>query len=767
MNYVSSFELRTQHRRRALRTLVTLVGFACLGLVHSSKPALAQSVGLPAPRLLTTMPMGGRAGSEFEVVIGGDYLDGAEALIFSDPRISAVRKPADDSAAQTDQFLVKIDSACPPGIYEARAMTRLGLSSARAFSVGTLPERVRTEPNTTPATALELKVNSICNATVTARNVDHYAFEAVKGRRIIVDCAAKGIDSKLAPVVIIADAAGNDLLVERRGGVLDFKVPADGRYLIKIHELTFQGGPTYFYRLVLRELPVGAPIVRHPSTRPVNSFSWPPAGLPAEASAKEQEPNGSTAQAQKISLPCDIAGAFFPAADADYFEFQAKKGEQWWIEVASERFGLPTDPTIIVQHVAGQGSAATVTDVAELNDITSPVKVSSNGYAYDGPPYNAGSSDILGKLVIAQDGTHRLKLTDLFGGTRSDPRNIYRLVIRRAEPDFALVSWALHMELRNGDRSALSKPLTLRAGATMALEVVAVRRDGFDGEIELVMDGLPTGVRATGLKIPAGKSRGIMLLTADATAGVPFAAVKFRGRATIDGKMVDRPCPLASMAWPIADAWGENPSPRLLADVPVSAGLAESAPLTLSTTAKAPLQARAGEGLTIPLALTRRGELSGGSVSLKILGVGFEQSPAIDVPLASDQASVVLDLTKLKPPPGDYLIALYGGVVTKHRYRTGVAVAETRRSEAAKNVAQLDGEAKKLTAAMKTAPPAKKAEMDKACKVVETKHKVAVAALASAEEKVKQATIAAEPKGIVDIVVSEPIAIHVQPAEAK
>jgi hypothetical protein len=46
------------------------------------------------------------------------------------------------------------------------------------------------------------------------------------------------------------------------------------------------------------------------------------------------------------------------------------------------------------------------------------------------------------------------------------------------------------MELRNGD-SALSKPISLRGGATMALEVVAFRRDGFNGEIELAMKGCP------------------------------------------------------------------------------------------------------------------------------------------------------------------------------------------------------------------------------------------------------------------------------------
>src|SRR5690606_25010339 len=99
---------------------------------------------------------------------------------------------------------------------------------------------------------------------------------------------------------------------------------------------------------------------------------------------------------------------------------------------------------ILVQHVSGAGEEAMATDVAEFSDIPSPVKVSSNGYAYDGPPYNAGSADILGKLEIKQDGLHRLQLSDLFGGTRNDPRNIYRLVIRREAPDFAVVAWPLH-----------------------------------------------------------------------------------------------------------------------------------------------------------------------------------------------------------------------------------------------------------------------------------------------------------------------------------
>lgn len=625
--------------------------------------AWAQSVGLPVPRLLTITPMGGRVGTEVEVVISGEHLDDAGDLIFSDSRITAKRKPESTG----NRYLVTITSDCPAGLYEARVMTRLGVSSARIFAVGTLNEVVPVKPNRTLTAAQELPLNCVCNGTLAERSIDYYTFRAKKSQRLVIDCATRGIDSKLNATVIVADAAGRDLLVERRGGVLDFAVPNDGSYVIKVHELTYKGGPAFYYRLGLWEQPAGTPIVRQPATKPVNSFSWPPPGLSQQAALAEVEPNDGSA-AQRITLPCDISGRFYPAADVDVFEFEAKKGEEWWVEVASDRLGLPTDPAVLVQRVVhgAKGAADTVTDVLELTDIPSPVKVSSNGYAYDGPPYNAGSSDILGKLTIKENGLYRLQLSDLFGGTRSEPGHVYRLVIRRAAPDFALVAWALHMELRNGDRNALSKPIALRGGATMALEVVALRRDGFNDPIELAMEGLPKGVTAQGLTIPAGQSRGMMLITAAADAPRGYANATFVGRATIAGQAVTRPCRLASVAWPIPDSWGEIPSPRLLADVPVSVSGIDRAPLTIA--AKTPvLEAAVGEKLTIPLVHKRTSDFSGGKIPMKMIGAGFERAPGFELSVNADSSEVVLDLKALNIPPGEYRVSLLGGGVVKYR----------------------------------------------------------------------------------------------------
>ena len=739
-----------------------------LFLAAVTTDVFAQSVCLPAPRLLTTMPMGGKAGTQFEITISGENLDELGELAFSDRRITTAQKLDAAGQPEPNKYVITIPADCPVGLYEARVMTRLGISSSRVFSVGSLLENVRTKPNTTLATAMEIDVNSVTNASMTNRAVDHYVFNAKKGQRLIVDCATRGIDSKLDAVVIVADAAGRDLLVERRGGVLDFAVPEDGRYVLKVHELTFKGGVEYFYRLGLWELPAGAPIVRQPTTKTVNSFSWPPQGVAAQAELAEVEPNNIGAKAQKITLPCDIAGSFFPAADVDLYEFEAKKGEEWWVEVASERFGLSTDPAVLVQQVVRTADGEKLTDVAEFSDIPSPVKVSSNGYAYDGPPYNAGTSDVLGKLVIKEDGVYRLQLTDLFGGTRSNPRNIYRMVIRKAAPDFALVSWALHMELRNGDRNALSKPISLRGGATMALEVIAMRRDGFDGDIDLVMDGLPEGVTAHGLKIPAGQSRGLMLISAHQNAPRAIGSANFQGKAIINGAAVVRPCRLASMSWPIPDAWNEVPVPRLMADVPVSVSGLEFTPLSVAPASKEMLQVTAGEKLTIPLAITRRSEFSGATMELRTIGAGFDRNPAFNLPLTADSSQAVLDLAALKTPPGEYLIAFYGGAVAKYRHRPDAVVsAEEEKKKAEQDAAAIDAELKQLVEAAKSATSEKKPEVDKAVEMATARQKVAAAAVAAAADKVKKATQVAQPRDIVDIVVSEPIAIRVNPAEKK
>jgi hypothetical protein len=180
------------------------------------------------------------------------------------------------------------------------------------------------------------------------------------------------------------------------------------------------------------------------------------------------------------------------------------------------------------------------------------------------------------------------------------------------------------------------------------------------------MRNLPKRVTAAGLTIPAGQSRGIMLVTAAVDATRDMSSATMMGKALIGEGVVERPCKLASMAWPVPDAWQEIPNPRLLADVPVSVIDNELATMTLQSQSSQPLEVLRGEKLVISLTIQRRSEFSGASMPMRIFGDGFSQAGTIDVSLTEDTNDISLDLASLKTPPGDYTIAFYGNAVAKY-----------------------------------------------------------------------------------------------------
>src|SRR4051794_28851252 len=160
----------------------------------AAAPCLAQQVTLPLPRLLTVTPMGGQAGTKVDVTITGENLEEVSSLVFSSPKISAT-----PVAGVENKFTVSIAADAPAGVYDAWVLSRLGVSSVRAFSVGQLPEITRGKPNNSAETALAVPANTICNAALTKRAVDFYSFTGAKGKRVVLDCAATSIDSRLTP----------------------------------------------------------------------------------------------------------------------------------------------------------------------------------------------------------------------------------------------------------------------------------------------------------------------------------------------------------------------------------------------------------------------------------------------------------------------------------------------------------------------------------------------------------------------------------------
>ncbi|MGB0740300.1 MAG: serine protease, partial [Planctomycetaceae bacterium] len=221
-----------RHRQFGCRQ-IAIIAVACL---MQSASLSAQTVCLPLPRLLSATPMGAQVGTSQEITLTGENLDLGGELLFSNPHISASRIMQEDGTPDPLRYRLTISADCQPGLCEMRVMTRLGISSSRIFVIGELPEVLQEAGNTAVEKAMTLQLNTICNARVTARNIDFYSFHAEAGQRLLIHCDARGVESKLQPVMTIASTAGVDLKVERQGGPIDFLVPETGEYRIRIHD---------------------------------------------------------------------------------------------------------------------------------------------------------------------------------------------------------------------------------------------------------------------------------------------------------------------------------------------------------------------------------------------------------------------------------------------------------------------------------------------------------------------------------------------------
>src|SRR5436190_541732 len=79
---------------------------------------------------------------------------------------------------------------------------------------------------------------TVVNGRADADTVDYFKFPARKGQRVLIECLAKDIDSRMDDTLILYDAGGQELERRRRGGLLDFIAPADGEFVLAVSDFT-------------------------------------------------------------------------------------------------------------------------------------------------------------------------------------------------------------------------------------------------------------------------------------------------------------------------------------------------------------------------------------------------------------------------------------------------------------------------------------------------------------------------------------------------
>jgi WD40 repeat protein len=146
-------------------------------------------------------------------------------------------------------------------------------------------------------------------------------------------------------------------------------------------------------------------------------------------------------------------------------------------------------------------------------------------YENDDDPERYGGKDSVIQFTAPDDGIYHLRIGDTrgFGGEKLT----YKLVCRRAAPDFEV------------SVAAGGKP-TVSPGSGREFQLKLKRKDGFDGEVHVDVEGLPPGFRSPGpLLFEAGQDSLLGVIYADQDAVTPpaeFASKsQLRSSAKING----------------------------------------------------------------------------------------------------------------------------------------------------------------------------------------------------------------------------------------
>jgi hypothetical protein len=583
-----------------------------------AQPALPDTL-LPGPRLLTVVPAGCKAGDSAEVTFTGTDIEEPETLLFSHPGIKAEpiippepppdpKKPKPPANAKkppvvVTKFKVTVPADVPVGLQDVRLVNKWGVSNARAFVVGDLPEVMEKEPNNDVNQAQRVELNSTVNGSMAnPTDVDYFVFAGKKGQRVVVNCLASTIDSRFHASVEVYDA--KDRLLARnfhydhRDALTDCVLPADGDYYVRVFEFTHtQGTPEHFYRLSIstapwidaifpcvvepgkattvtvygRNLPGGQPDpAAFADDRPLEKMTLT-VNAPADSgrvaftgrldpkaaalsgfevrvrnAAGTSNPflltfakapvvvdngaNDTPDTAQPVTLPCEIAGVVEKRRDRDWYSFDAKKGEVILIEALGDRVGSEAFVYFVLRN------AATKQDIYE----------SPADYAEQQPPkfYARTEDPAPYRFVVPADGKYLILISSRLADALTGPRHFYRVRLGPELPDFHLgvTPFADHRP----DGAAVLQ------GGHQAFTVFATRREGFAGDIQLTVEGLPPGVTCPPQTIGAGVRQAELVVSAAAGAAPVVAELKVKGTAVIGGKKEEREARPAGVVWPPA-----------------------------------------------------------------------------------------------------------------------------------------------------------------------------------------------------------------------
>jgi len=435
------------------------------------------------------------------------------------------------------------------GVRDVRLATPNGASTLGQLVIVRDPVVTETGKNNTPeqANSVELPA-SICGTIERNEDVDMFKFRAKAGEAFTFHVRSMRLQDRIHnlqrhvdPIIALKNSSGSTLAqVDNHFAadpLLHHRFEQDGEYYLEIRDVRYHGNRYWEYGIEVNDEPFITCVhpmgVRRGDTTKLQlvGYQLPQQNVVPLTASEELSPgvhelplklpggglsnpvavvvgdkpqtveadgdNDRPDAAQPVSVPGDISGRISQPSDIDCYAFEAKKGGRFTFEVLARRWNSALDSHLRILD-AKTGKQLAVNDDMRANRRTFPDSQIENWMA-------------------PADGTYAVEVRDLH--LRGGDDFVYCLRVRRALPTFELYL--------DTDKTQLT-PET--SGVIFAR---AVRKNGFQGEIELAVEGLPETVRASCGRILPGKSTdGCIVLTAADDAEMTVDNITVTGIAT-------------------------------------------------------------------------------------------------------------------------------------------------------------------------------------------------------------------------------------------
>jgi len=481
---------------------------------------------------------------------------------------------------------ITIDPDATPGNRELRIQTANGMTNPMVFQVGMLPETRELEPNNKTAYAdlryvpnlmkgvklpkgknfpkpKPLNLPVLLNGQIMPGDVDRFRFRARQGQQLVIQAHARSLIPYLADAVpgwfqatlALYDSYGKEVAFAddyrfHPDPVLVYQIKQTGEYELEIRDAIYRGREDFVYRIAVGELPfitrmfplggkvgektvarIGGwnldktqlPLDTQPDGATVRFTSYYdgkrisnsiPYAVDSLPECLENETNNSIKDAQQINLPKIINGRIHQPGDVDVFKIDGRAGDKIVAEINARRLNSPLDSILRLTDASGKALSwnddYVIKDEHLYKDISGLLTHHADSYLM---------------AELPKEGTYYVHLADTqnHGGEAYG----YRLRLSHPQPDFALRVTPSHLQVN--------------AGGIVPVHVHALRKDGFDGPIDIVLKNALSGFKLQGARIPRGRDQVRMTLTAPAKAPRQPISLQLEGCVKMNDQIIRRP----------------------------------------------------------------------------------------------------------------------------------------------------------------------------------------------------------------------------------